>query len=70
MKNKRQENPISSGSLQFIPQEENIMQNAININITVLFFINLEVVSIFNPSFVPDMADTTSYGWYHRIVSK
>ncbi len=31
--------------------------------------INLEVVSIFNPSFVPDMADTTSYGWYHRIVS-
>lgn len=31
--------------------------------------VSLEVVSIFNPSFTPDMANTSSYGWYHRILS-
>lgn len=30
--------------------------------------LSLTVVSIYNPSFQPDMKDTSSYGWYHSIL--
>lgn len=30
--------------------------------------LNLSIVSIYNPTYQPDMKNTTSYGWYHRIL--
>lgn len=30
--------------------------------------LDLTVVSIYNPSFQPDMKETSSFGWYHKIL--
>lgn len=30
--------------------------------------VDLAIVSIYNPNFMPDMVNTSSYGWYHGIL--